>query len=144
VEAFEFAAQRKLLRLRNELETSTHAFGPHHTFTVTEPKPRLISAAPCRDRVVHHALCNVLEPVYERSFIADSYACRAGKGTHAAVRRCHALAGRFPWVLKCDIRKFFPSIDHAILKAQLARKIKDRRVLARAAGYSTTATTRSR
>ena len=130
VQAFEFDAERELLRIRDELQSGTHAFGPYHTFTVTEPKPRLISAAPYRDRVVHHALCNVLEPVYERSFITDSYACRAGKGTHAAVRRCHALAGRFPWVLKADIRKFFPSIDHAILKTQLARKIKDRRVLA--------------
>jgi retron-type reverse transcriptase len=122
-----------LLRLREELQAGTHAFGPYHDFTVTESKPRLISAAPYRDRVVHHDLCNVLEPVCERSFIAHSYACRSGKGTNAAVRRCHALAGRFRWVLKCDIRKFFPSIDHAILKAQLARKIKDRRVLALAA-----------
>ncbi len=129
VRAFEFDVERELLRIQDELLVGTHAFGPYHTFTVTEPKPRLISAAPYRDRVVHHALCNVLEPVFERSFIADSYACRTGKGTHAAVRRCHAFARRFPWVLKADIRKFFPSIDHAILKAQLARKIKDRRIL---------------
>jgi hypothetical protein len=129
VGAFEYDAERELLRIGDELRAGTYPFGPYHTFTITEPKPRLISAAPYRDRVVHHALCNVLEPIYERSFISDSYACRKNKGTHAAVRRCHEFAGRFPWVLKCDIRKFFPSIDHAILKAQLARKIKDRRVL---------------
>jgi len=129
VAAFEFDVERELLRMREELEAGTYQFGPYHTFTITEPKPRLISAAPYRDRVVHHALVNVLEPVYERSFIVDSYACRTGKGTLAGVRRCQEFARRFPWVLKCDIRKFFPSIDHEILKAQLARKIKDRRVL---------------
>ena len=129
VAAFEYDAERELHRIRAELQAGAFPFGPYHTFTITEPKPRLISAAPYRDRVVHHALCNVLDPVYERSFISDSYACRTGKGSHAAVRRCHAFAGRFPWVLKADIRKFFPSIDHDILKAQLARKIKDRRVL---------------
>lgn len=129
VATFEYDLERELLRIQHELQAGAFPFGPYHTFTITEPKPRLISAAPYRDRVVHHALCNVLEPVYERSFIFDSYACRTNKGTHAAVRRCHEFAGRFPWVLKADIRKFFPSIDHDILKAQLARKIKDCRVL---------------
>lgn len=129
VAAFEFSAERELLRIRTELQSGAYQFDPSHTFTITEPKPRLISAAPYRDRVVHHALCNVLEPIYERSFISDGYACRTGKGTHAGVRRCHEFADRFPWVLKCDIRKFFPSIDHDTLKGQLARKIKDRRVL---------------
>ena len=129
VAAFEFDVEQELLRIRDELQTGSYQFGPYHTFTITEPKPRLISAAPYRDRVVHHALCNVLEPVYERSFILDSYACRTGKGTHAGVRRCREFARHFPWVLKCDIRKFFPSIDHDILKGQLARKIKDCRVL---------------
>ena len=129
VAAFEYDVERELIRIRDELQGGAFPFGPYHTFTITEPKPRLISAAPYRDRVVHHALCNVLEPVYERSFISDSYACRTNKGTHAAVRRCHEFAARFPWALKADVRKFFPSIDHDILKAQLARKIKDLRVL---------------
>jgi RNA-directed DNA polymerase len=96
VAAFEYDAERELLRIRDELESGAYPFGPSHS--ITEPKPRLISAAPYRDRVVHHALCNVLEPVYERSFIADGYACRTSKGTHAAVRRCHEFARRFPWV----------------------------------------------
>ena len=73
VQAFEVEAEREILRLRDELQTGTHAFGPYHTFTITEPKPRLISAAPYRDRVVHHALCNVLDPVYERSFISGTH-----------------------------------------------------------------------
>ncbi|MBM3983939.1 MAG: hypothetical protein FJ304_27455 [Planctomycetes bacterium] len=108
--AFEYNAERELLRIRAELEAGTYQFGPYRTFEICEPKRRLISAAPYRDRVVHHALVNVLEPIYERCFVFDSYACRKGKGTHAGVRRCHEFAGRFPWVLKADIKKFF---DHA-------------------------------
>jgi retron-type reverse transcriptase len=89
----------------------------------------LISAAPFRDRVVHHALCNVLEPVFEPSFIHDTYACRIGRGTHAALDRASSYARRYRYVLKGDIRKFFPSIDHAILKELIARKVKDPHVL---------------
>ena len=91
----------------------TYRPGPYRTFTIYEGKTRQISAAPFRDRVVHHALTGVLEPIFERSFIFDSYACRKGKGTHAAVDRCQEFARRFRYVLKADVRKFFPSIDHA-------------------------------
>ena len=126
---FHFHLERELWRLHDELARHTYRPGPYRTFTIHEPKERLISAAPYRDRVVHHALCNVLEPIYERRFIPDTYACRPGKGTHAAVRRCQEYARRYRYVLKADIRKFFPSIDHALLKALLARKIKDPDVL---------------
>ena len=71
----------------------------------------------------------MLEPIFERSFIFDSYACRKGKGTHAAVDRCQAFSRRYRYVLKADVRKFFPSIDHEILKGLMARKIKDPHVL---------------
>lgn len=84
---------------------------------------------PNRDRIVHHALVNVLEPIFERTFIANSYACRKGKGTHAGVKRCQQFARRFRYVLKADVQKFFPSLDHEILKALVARKIKDKDVL---------------
>lgn len=84
--------------------------GAYRTFFIHEPKRRQISAAAYRDRVVHHALTRVLEPIFERSFIHDSYACRKGKGTHAAVRRCQKYARRYRYVLKADIHKFF---DHA-------------------------------
>jgi hypothetical protein len=127
---FHFDLERELWRLHEELSSQTYRPGPHRSFTTFEPRPRLISAAPYRDRVVHHALCNVLEPIYERSFLFDSYVCRAGTGTHAAVTRAQHYARRFRYALKADVRKFFPSIDHAILKATLARKVKDRRVLA--------------
>jgi retron-type reverse transcriptase len=126
---FFFHLERELTRLHEELASKTYCPGPYRTFTIYEGKKRQISAAPFRDRVVHHALTGALEPIFERSFIADSYACRKGKGTHAAVDRCQAFAHRHRYVLKADVRKFFPSIDHAILKGLVARKIKDPHVL---------------
>jgi RNA-directed DNA polymerase len=113
----------ELYYLQTELIEQTYQPGPYRTFTIYDNKPRLISAAPFRDRVVHHALCNIVEPIYERSFIFDSYACRKGKGTHAAVRRFQQFMQGADYVLKCDIRKYFPSIDHQILKTLLRRKI---------------------
>jgi retron-type reverse transcriptase len=129
VAAFHFDLESQLWKLHQELADKRYRPGAYHTFHVYEPKKRLISAAPYRDRVVHHALTQVLEPIFEQSFIHDSYACRKEKGTHAAVRRAQQFARRFPYVLKADIRKFFPCMDHQILKGLLARKIKDRDVL---------------
>jgi len=126
---FFFHLERELWRLHEELATKTYRPGPYRTFFICEPKRRQISAAPFRDRVVHHALTGVLEPIFERSFIYDSYACRKGKGTHAAVDRCQEFARRFRYVLKADVRKFFPSIDHEILKGLIVRKVKDPHVL---------------
>jgi retron-type reverse transcriptase len=129
VARFHFGLERELWRLHEELRTRTYRPGPYRTFVLCEPKPRQISAAPYRDRVVHHALTQVLEPIFERSFLPDSYACRKGKGTHAAVDRCQHFARRFRYVFKADVRKFFPSLDHQVLQGLLARKIKDRDVL---------------
>ncbi|MDR1534861.1 MAG: reverse transcriptase/maturase family protein [Planctomycetota bacterium] len=89
----------------------------------------MISAAPYRDRVVHHLLMNVLEPIFDRHMHPDSYACRRGKGTHAASDRLQALMRRHSHFVQCDVVKFFPSIDHAILKGQYRRLIKDRNIL---------------
>jgi retron-type reverse transcriptase len=86
--AFERNLDSELLTLHRDLSTQTWQPGGFRSFTVHEPKRRKISAAPFQDRVVHHALINVLEPIYERTFIADSYANRKGKGTHAALDRC--------------------------------------------------------
>ncbi len=99
--------------------------GPSVHFFIHEPKQRKISAAPFRDRVVHHALCNIIEPWFERSFIAHSYANRAGKGTHRAIDRLQQYARCYRYVLRLDIVQHFPSIDHAILKGILARTIHD-------------------
>jgi retron-type reverse transcriptase len=129
VAAFEYRLEENLLELQEELCTRTYCPRPYTSFYIHEPKRRLISAAPFRDRVVHHALCNLIEPVFERTFIADSFANRVGKGTHRALERVQKLARRFPYVLQCDIRQFFPSIDHAILRDILAGKIGDSGIL---------------
>jgi RNA-directed DNA polymerase len=123
--SFEFHLEDNLLQLQEELQRKTYCPGPYHSFTIHEPKHRLISAAPFRDRVVHHALCNVIEPMFERRFIADSYANRVGKGTHRALDRCQAFARRYRYVLQCDVQQFFPSIDHAILRDILGRVVDD-------------------
>lgn len=130
VQQFNFAQERELFRLAAELDGGTYQPGRFRSHWIARPKARLISAAPYRDRVVHHAVMNVLEPLLERRFHPHSYACRAGKGTHAAADRLQGLLRRHRYVLQCDIRKFFPSIDHEIMKAVFRRLIKDSRVLA--------------
>ena len=115
---------RELLRLRDELTAQTYRPGAYRTFDIYEPKHRMISAAPYRDRVAHHALCNVIAPIFERTFIRDSYANRVGFGTHRALRRFKEFARSSRYVLQCDVKKYFPSIDHAILKTLIRPKIK--------------------
>ena len=129
VAAFEYRLEEHLLALQKALRTHTYCPGRYTHFFIHEPKRRLISAAPFRDRVVHHALCNLIEPVFERTFVADSYANRRGKGTHRALQRVQDLARHYPYVLQCDLRQFFPSVDHAILRGILARKLTDNDVL---------------
>lgn len=121
--------EENLLKLREQLAKQTYRPGKYSNFHVHEPKRRLISAAPFRDRVVHHALCNLLEPVFERSFIHDSYANRVKKGTHRALARCQEFARRYPFVLQCDLKQFFPSLDHQILMRILRRRIQDPKVI---------------
>lgn len=116
VAAFEYRLEENLLQLQHELKGQTYQPGEYHSFYIHDPKKRLISAAPFRDRVVHHALCNLIEPIFERSFIFDSYANRIGKGTHKAIDRAQKFSRRFQYVLTCDVRQFFPSIDHAVLR----------------------------
>lgn len=130
VQQFESRRENELAQLRDELIEGRYVPGAYRTFILHDTKPRMISASPFRDRVIHHAFCNVIEPIFERCFIHDSYASRVGKGTHSAIRRYQNFACEYQYVLKCDIRLFFPSIDHEILLAQLARKIKDPDVLA--------------
>lgn len=129
VAAFHFGLERELWKLHRELTEGTWQPGPYQEFYVYEPKKRMISAAPYRDRVVHHALIRILTPIFEPSFISDSFACRVGKGTHAAVRRAQHYSRQFRYVLKADIRKFFPSMDHQILIDRVSRRIKDPHVL---------------
>jgi retron-type reverse transcriptase len=119
VAEFEYRLEDNLLQLQRELQNQTYQPGEYHSFYIHDPKKRLISAAPFRDRVVHHALCNLIEPVFEKSFIFDSYANRIGKGTHKAIDRAQHYARRFKYVLTCDVKQFFPSIDHEILNTIL-------------------------
>jgi len=124
VSAFHFQLEENLLQLHHQLQQKNYQPGGYRTFYVFDPKQRMISAAPYHDRVVHHALCNVIEPIFEKTFIYDSYANRKGKGTHKAIERYQKYAQQFQYVLKCDIRKFFPSIDHQLLKQEIRRKIR--------------------
>ncbi len=120
---------REVLALRDELLAGTYRPGGYHEKIITRPKTRMISAAPYRDRVVHHAVCRVVMPLFERKMIFDLYSNRAGKGTHAAIQRCQHYSRRYSYVLKCDVRKFFPSMDHGVLKAMMRRTIRCRATL---------------
>lgn len=124
---FEFQVADRLLALQDELQSGTYKPGAYRHFTIHEPKRRKISAAPFGDRVVHHALCNVIEPLFEARFHPHSYANRIGKGTHRAVDQLQAYAQQFRYVLRLDIVQHFPSIDHTILKRELFRVVTDER-----------------
>lgn len=129
VAAFEHHSADQPLAIQAELRSETWQPGPYVHFFIHEPKTRRISAAPFADRVVHHALCNVIAPAFESRFLADSYANRTGKGTHRAVDRLQYFARRYRYALRLDIVKHFPSIDHAILLETLGRVIVDPGVL---------------
>ena len=127
--AFFINMEKELLALQEELRAGHWRPQPYHYFDIWDPKHRTIAVAAFRDRVVHHALVNVLEPIYERCFIFDSYATRKGKGVHAAVGRAQHFLRRHDWYLKSDVKQYFDSVDHDILLNLLERKIKDRRLL---------------
>lgn len=126
---FNLDLEKNILRLRRHLQQQTYQPEDYESFYIYEPKKRLISKAPYHDRVVHHALCNVIGPIFEKSFIFDSYANQKMKGTHRAVIRFQQYMRRYRYVLKCDIKKYFPSIDHAILKQIIRKKIADQKIL---------------
>ena len=129
VARFELDLEWELLALQRELAEDRYRPGKYRLFHIYDRKARLISAAPFRDRVVHHALMNLVEPALDRTFIDDSYACRAGRGVHHAVARYQGWARRYAYALKVDVRRYFPSIDHQILKAKLRRRLKEPAVL---------------
>jgi hypothetical protein len=120
----------ELLALQRELGEGIWRPGTPTTFVVRDPKVREITAAPFRDRVVHHALIDPLEPYLDRRMIAQSYACRRGKGQLRALRWAQRLVRRFDWFLKLDVASFFPSLRHDVVLATLARVLKDRKALA--------------
>lgn len=132
VQAFSLRLMDNLFQLHEELFGRTYRHGGYHAFSINDPKPRSIHKAAVRDRLLHHAVYRVLYPFFDRTFIADSYSCRLGKGTHKAMARFRAFGHivsknntKTCWVLKCDIRKFFASIDQEILLGILRRYIPD-------------------
>ncbi|MGK7940170.1 MAG: reverse transcriptase domain-containing protein [Crocosphaera sp.] len=121
---FNYNLATELFTIQQELTNKTYQPGQYRTFHLRDPKSRLISAAPYRDRVVHHALCNIIVPIFEKTFIRDSYANREGYGTHRALRRFINFFRNHTYILQCDIKKYFSSIDHQIIKQLIQRKIK--------------------
>ena len=115
--------------LRHGIANQTYSIGEYRQFKIYDPKERIISVASFKDRVIHHAIINILEPIFEKQFIFHTYACRKGKGTHAAARYVFKKARSNNFFLKLDIKKYFASIDHTELKRQLIRIIKDKRCL---------------
>lgn len=133
---FERELEQNIFELYHELKNKTYQHGPYRGFYISDPKVRHIHKATVRDRVVHHAVFKVLNRIFEPTFIADSFSCRVGKGTHRGVTRVQAMIrkvsrnGTRPcYVLKCDVRKFFDSVDHDILLAIIKKRINDPDVL---------------
>jgi len=133
VQEFSLCLMDNLLSLRDDLLHHTYRHGGYQAFRISDPKPRDIHKAPVRDRVLHHAIYRILYPFFDKTFIADSFSCRIAKGTHRALRRFASFGKkasknntRTCWVLKCDIKKFFASIDQKTLMDILKQYIPDR------------------
>ncbi len=118
-----------LQKLQREIQSDTVEVGDYHYFTIYDPKKRQICAAPFAQRVLHHALMNICHPFFEKAQINDSYASRIGKGTYAALEQAKSFNRRYTWFLKLDVRKYFDSIHHGVLRAQLYKMFKDPHLL---------------
>ncbi|MDP2944206.1 MAG: reverse transcriptase/maturase family protein [bacterium] len=136
VAVFQGRLMDNIFDLRRDLLNKTYCHGGYQAFNISDPKPRNIHKAIVRDRLLHHLLYQETYQYFDRQFIHDSYSCRLGKGTHRAVRRLAKFSNqvsknnqRTVWILKCDIRRFFASIDHQILKNILVKYIDDRDLL---------------
>ena len=136
VEEFQRHLMSNIISLHKELETKTYKHSDYEAFNISDPKPRNIHKAKVRDRLLHHALYRKLYPFFDKTFIADSYSCRINKGTHKAIERFHYFANKVSknntktvFVLKCDIKKFFASIDQVILLNILNSYIPDKDII---------------
>ena len=136
VQEFQLHLMDNILSLHGDLKNKTYTHGGYFSFNISDPKPRNIHKAIVRDRLLHHAIYRILYPYFDNKFIHDSYSCRVEKGTHKAMNRFRDFFRKVSknntktcFVLKCDIRKFFANIDHAILKQILEKHIKDKDIL---------------
>lgn len=136
VAQFERNLEQHIFKLAADLRNRAYRHGPYRGFWIRDPKIRRIHKATVRDRVLHHAIFNALNPIFEPTFIPTSFSCRVGKGTHKGVeylartlRKVSRNGTRPCFALKCDIRKFFDSVDHEILLGILTRRIKDQETL---------------
>lgn len=136
VQEFQFRLFENFLSFHHDLKNKTYRHGSYEAFNISDPKPRNIHKASVRDRLLHHAIYRVLYPFFDRKFIADSYSCCLNKGTHRALNRFRQFAWKVSknntrtcWILKGDIRKFFASIDHAVLLDILEKHIADTDIL---------------
>ena len=125
-----------ILQLHSNLKNHIYTHGPYHAFNISDPKPRNIHKASVRDRLLHHAIYRILYPYFDKKFISDSYSCRLNKGTHKAINQFRKYARKVSknntkqcFILKCDIKKFFASIDHSVLINILTKHIKDKDIL---------------
>lgn len=132
VQEFGYTLMDNVLELHRDLKNKTYTHGSYHAFNISDPKPRNIHKASVRDRLLHHAIHRKLYPYFDKKFISDSYSCRVGKGTHRALNQFRKYAyevnknnTKTCWVLKCDIRKFFASVDQKILMDIFARHVHD-------------------
>jgi RNA-directed DNA polymerase len=136
VQEFECRLMANILSLHRDLARNDYAHGGYHAFKISDPKPRDIHKASVRDRLLHHTIYRQIYPFFNRTFISDSYSCRKERGTHKAMERFRSFAytvsknnTRTTWVLKCDIRKFFASVDQETLMGILSGYIPDQNIV---------------
>jgi RNA-directed DNA polymerase len=123
--AYQEDLDKNLLLLRNQILSGEIDVGNYHYFKIYDPKERNICASAFKEQVLHHALMNICHEYFERKQIFDSYACRKGKGTYAALERAKKFTKRFTYYLKLDVKKYFASIDHQVLNTQLSRMFRE-------------------
>lgn len=135
--AFEKTLESEIFKLHRKLKSGTYKHSGYESFFISDPKRRHIHKAIVRDRVLHHAVMNILYPLYDKTFIDYSFSCRVGKGTHKGVQALRQMIAkassnntRTVYILKCDVEKFFDSVHHDILINMLKQRIKDDRLMA--------------
>lgn len=133
---FEFELETHIFKINDELRDETYRHGPYEGFFISDPKRRHIHKATVRDRIIHHAVFSILNPLFENTFVANSFSCRIKKGSHKGVdvvtnmlRKESKNNSRPCYALKCDIQKFFDNIDHQILLSFLTKRIQDEKMI---------------